>query len=96
MNRGRLFIVSAASGTGKSSLIRESLKSISPCELSVSYTTRLPREGEEHGKHYFFVSKEEFKEIESKGDFLEHAIVCLLYTSPSPRDKRQSRMPSSA
>lgn len=75
MNRGRLFIVSAASGTGKSSLIRESLESISPCELSVSYTTRLPREGEEHGKHYFFVSEEEFKEIESKGDFLEHAIV---------------------
>jgi len=64
MNRGRLFIVSAASGTGKSSLIRESLKSIFPCELSVSYTTRLPREGEEHGKHYFFVSEEEFKEIE--------------------------------
>jgi len=75
MDKGRLFIVSAASGTGKSSLIKESLKSISPCELSVSYTTRFPRKGEEHGKDYFFVSKEEFSEIKSKGDFLEHAIV---------------------
>ncbi|MEK9650268.1 MAG: guanylate kinase [Gammaproteobacteria bacterium] len=75
MNRGRLFVVSAASGTGKSSLIRESLKRISSHELSVSYTTRDPRAGEENGVHYFFVSKEEFAKIESKGDFLEHAVV---------------------
>ena len=62
-DKGKLFIVSAASGTGKSSLIKEALKLFSSYELSVSYTTRSPRSGEENGIHYYFVSKEEFFNI---------------------------------
>lgn len=74
-DKGKLFIVSAASGTGKSSLIREGLKLFYSHELSVSYTTRDPRAGEENGIHYYFVSKEEFFNIKERGDFLEHALV---------------------
>ncbi|MEY2973263.1 MAG: Gmk: guanylate kinase [Pseudomonadota bacterium] len=74
-DKGKLFIVSAASGTGKSSLIKEGLKLFSSYELSVSYTTRSPRSGEENGIHYYFVSKEEFFNIKERGDFLECALV---------------------
>lgn len=73
--RGRLFIISSPSGGGKGTLIREILKSVPSVVLSVSFTTRPKRPGEEHGRDYFFVSKEEFLRLIDEGIFLEYAEV---------------------
>ena len=70
-----LFILSAPSGTGKSSLIKHLIKSEKNIELSVSATTRPPRDGEINAEHYFFISKEEFDDLKNKNAFLEHATV---------------------
>ena len=76
MNKAKLIIFSAPSGAGKSSLIRELIalgeKSI---ELSVSATTRSPRDGEVHGKDYFFISDDEFNQMKENDAFLESATV---------------------
>jgi len=79
MKDPKLFLVSAPSGAGKSSLIDAALaranKSDLPLELSVSYTTRLPRKGETDAKDYFFVSKEEFLDKKNSNFFIEFAEV---------------------
>ena len=76
MDKAKLIIFSAPSGAGKSSLIRELIelgeKSI---ELSVSATTRSPRDGEVHGKDYFFISDDEFNQMKENVAFLESATV---------------------
>ena len=72
---GNLFIVSAPSGAGKTSLVSALLKSNRHIALSVSYTTRAPRPGEIDGKDYHFVSREQFLAMAQKGDFLESAEV---------------------
>ena len=74
---GKLFIISGPSGAGKGTICSRLLADSDPermC-LSVSMTTRAPREGEEHGVHYYFVSKAEFQETIASGGFLEHAEV---------------------
>ncbi|MDO4435048.1 MAG: guanylate kinase [Cardiobacteriaceae bacterium] len=74
--RGQLWIVAAPSGGGKTTLIREVIEALKHNVVeSVSHTTRPARMGEEHGKHYFFVSPEQFKKMVDAGDFLEHAEV---------------------
>lgn len=73
--RGMLIVVSSPSGGGKGTLIRRVLKSVPGVGYSVSYTTRAPREGEVTGQHYFFVSVEEFRAMETAGEFLESAVV---------------------
>ena len=75
MNNGNLFIVSAPSGAGKTSLLRELLKANPGLVLSVSHTTRAPRPGEEDGVHYHFVSVDEFMRLAGEGAFLEQAQV---------------------
>jgi guanylate kinase len=70
-----VFIISAPSGSGKSTLTRELLERVPCLRFSVSYTTRPPRGQERDGQDYFFVSREEFEERISKGEFLEHAEV---------------------
>ena len=77
MVQGTLYIVSAPSGAGKSSLIQALLKTqpLYDTQVSISHTTRAMRPGEKHGEHYFFVSKEEFRELIEHDDFLEHAEV---------------------
>ncbi len=77
MVQGTLYIVSAPSGAGKSSLIQALLKTqpLYDTQVSISHTTRTERPGEKHGKHYFFVSKEEFREMIERDAFLEHAEV---------------------
>ena len=79
MKDPKLFLVSAPSGAGKSSLIDAALvranKSDLPLELSVSYTTRLPRKGESDAKDYFFVSKDEFLDKKNSNFFIEFAEV---------------------
>lgn len=72
---GKLFILSAASGTGKTSLANALVEGLPDLEFSVSHTTRAPRPGERHGVHYCFVSRAEFDAMVARGEFLEHATV---------------------
>ena len=69
---GRLIIISGPSGSGKSTVVRQLLESCDlPLALSVSATTRSPRPGEVDGKHYHFLSADEFARRKEAGDFLE-------------------------
>ena len=72
---GCLFVLAAPSGGGKTSLVRELLIREPGIRLSVSYTTRPPRTGEQDGVDYHFVDEARFKELENTGEFLEHAFV---------------------
>ena len=74
-NKGILFVISAPSGAGKSSLIQSILEADNNFELSISATTRKPRKGEEEGKHYFFMNDDEFDALISKNEFIEYAEV---------------------
>ena len=73
--KGNLIIISSPSGGGKGTLIREGLEKVPHVGYSISYTTRAPRYGEVNGKHYFFVSKDEFAAYRDRGGFLEYAEV---------------------
>jgi guanylate kinase len=75
MSQGSLFIISAPSGVGKTSLCRALLKRLPELALSVSYTTRHPRPSEVEGLHYHFVDRLRFETHLKAGDFLEHAQV---------------------
>ena len=72
---GLLFIVSAPSGAGKTSLLKALLPTDERLSLSISHTTRTPRPGEEDGVHYHFVSVARFQELAGAGEFLEQAEV---------------------
>ncbi len=72
---GSLFVISAPSGAGKTSLVHALLATNKQIDLSVSYTTRAPREGEVNGVAYHFVSRETFAEMAGRGEFLESAEV---------------------
>jgi guanylate kinase len=72
---GILFIISAPSGSGKSTLVSELRKQVSGVDFSISWTTRGPRGSEEHGREYYFTSREEFDRMVREGMFLEHAEV---------------------
>lgn len=72
---GRLYIICAPSGAGKSSITRALLDSEPSMRLSVSYTTRAPRTGEIDGVHYNFTTLEDFENRVEKGEFLESAYV---------------------
>ncbi len=73
--RGILFVISSPSGGGKGTLIRRVLPRVPGLGYSVSWTTRAPREGEQHGVHYYFVSRAEFDDARERGEFLEWAVV---------------------
>lgn len=75
MVTGNLIIISAASGAGKTSLVKALLAQDQGLKLSVSHTTRPPRPGEENGVHYHFVDEAKFLEILAQGGFLESAHV---------------------
>jgi guanylate kinase len=72
---GNLFIVSAPSGAGKTSMVNALLDSNKQIALSISYTTRAPRPGEIDGKDYHFVNRDRFLQMAKHGDFLESAEV---------------------
>ena len=72
---GCLYVIVAPSGAGKSSLVHALLEREPDIGLSISYTTRAPRPGEESGREYFFVTREEFAAMVTHGEFLEHAEV---------------------
>ena len=70
-----LFVVVAPSGAGKTSLVNALLERDPNIRLSISHTTRKPRAGEEHGKHYHFIERAEFEKMIAERGFLEHADV---------------------
>ncbi len=72
---GNVIVISAPSGTGKSTVVKRVLASVDGLGFSVSHTTRQPRPGEQHGREYFFVSLARFKRMVAAKDFLEWAEV---------------------
>ena len=73
--QNRLFVISAPSGAGKTSLVRALMERESDLRFSISYTTRARRPGEQDGQHYFFVTPDDFRRMIEAGEFLEHARV---------------------
>lgn len=73
MSKGLLLVVSAPSAGGKGTILKELFQQDPNLRMSVSATTRKPRPGEEHGKHYYFVTREEFQEMVDDGNMLEYA-----------------------
>ena len=75
MTKGSLFIVTAASGTGKTSLVKQLIATTNDLSVSISHSTRTPRPGEIDGQHYHFVSRDVFNDMIKNGEFLEFAEV---------------------
>jgi guanylate kinase len=75
VTKGTLYVISAASGAGKTTLVSAMLQQVSGVEVSVSHTTRPSREGEVDGVNYHFVDKAQFEEMVDAGEFLESASV---------------------
>lgn len=73
--RGRLFVIAAPSGAGKTSLVRALMEREPGLCFSISYTTRRQRPSEQHGRDYYFVGRDEFDGMVAAGEFLEHAQV---------------------
>ena len=88
-NKGILTVVSGFSGAGKGTIMKELLKKYE-FALSISATTRKPREGEEHGREYFFLTREEFEDKIKENDFIEYAeYVGNYYGTPKSYVKEQ-------
>jgi guanylate kinase len=75
MNIGKLYIISAPSGAGKTSLVKQLVADLNDLSVSISHTTRQMRPGETHGQDYYFVSVADFKTMQEQRAFLEHAQV---------------------
>ena len=73
--RGKLFVIAAPSGAGKTSLVRALMQRRPTLRFSISYTTRKQRPNERDEHDYFFVTKERFEQMRDAGEFLEHARV---------------------
>ena len=86
---GNIFIISAASGTGKTTLVSRLTHHYDTIRVAVSHTTRPLREGEQHGKQYYFVSPEKFMQLVGDGVFLEHAQVFGNYYGTSMLEVRE-------
>lgn len=74
-DKGNLFIISAPSGTGKTTILKKVISELGSIVFSVSHTTRSPREGEQDGVDYFFVDRDAFMTMQQQGLFLEWAEV---------------------
>ncbi len=75
VNKGKLYVVSAPSGAGKTTLIKEVLRRFKTLSYSVSHTTRAPRNNEQKGIDYYFITQEEFQEKIDQNYWLEWAVV---------------------
>ncbi len=89
-HKGAILVLSGPSGAGKSTIINAASDEIGEYYFSISTTTRAPRVGEEHGKDYFFVSKEAFEEDIKAGNFLEYAQVHGNYYGTSLKPVREA------
>lgn len=86
---GLIFIISAPSGTGKTTLVREVIQKLPGLQFSVSFTTRLPRPNEKEGEDYHFVSHSTFQRMVEKNSFLEWAeVLGNRYGTPQPDFKK--------
>ncbi|GAA5786186.1 guanylate kinase [Chitiniphilus shinanonensis] len=85
MARGNIFVVTAPSGAGKTTLVAALLAADQNVQLSISFTTRAPRTGEVHGKDYHFIDRAEFEAMIAAADLLEHALVYGNYYGTSRR-----------
>jgi guanylate kinase len=92
-SKGLLFVVSAPSGTGKTTVIEELVKTIPGLGMSRSYTSRPPRANEQDGVDYNFISRDEFEQRIFHGDFLEHADVFGNYYGTG-RSETEARLAS--
>ncbi len=89
MSKGTLYIISAPSGAGKTSLVKKLIENEPKVAVSVSHTTRVMRPGEKDGVDYFFVNKEEFLQMAGSGAFLEYAQVFDNYYGTSQQHVEQ-------
>ncbi len=85
MSKGILIVLSGFSGAGKGTLVKELMKTYDNYALSISMTTRKPREGEVHGREYFFTERESFEEKIAQNGLIEYAEYCGNYYG-TPRD----------
>ncbi len=90
MGKGTLFIVSAPSGAGKTSLLKRLREELPDLVISISHTTRPRRPGEVDGRDYYFVSVETFERMLAEGDFLEHAKVFDHYYGTARRQVEEN------
>ena len=89
MNSGKLFIVSAPSGAGKTSLVKALIDSNPEVVVSISHTTRKKRPGEIDGKDYFFINFDQFKQMIERDEFIEYAKVFDNYYGTSQSSVKQ-------
>ena len=90
--KGILIVVSGFSGSGKGTIMKELLsRYLDTYALSISATTRSPREGEVDGREYFFVSKDEFEKMIAKGELIEYAKYVENYYG-TPRDYVEKKL----
>lgn len=91
MEKGILIVLSGFSGAGKGTLMKELMKTYDNYALSISMTTRSPREGEEDGREYFFRDREVFEEKIAQNGFIEYAEYCGNYYG-TPRDYVEAKL----
>lgn len=91
MAKGKLFIISGASGVGKGTVLKEVMKGHEDFSFSVSATTRAPRPGEVDGREYYFVTKEKFEDMIAKGEFLEYDAHAANYYG-TPRAQAEEKL----
>ncbi len=92
-SKGTLYVISAPSGCGKGTILSEVLKNFKNIHYSVSATTRQPREGEQNGVNYYFITREEFEAEIANGGMLEYAEFCGNYYG-TPKTKVMEELDS--
>ena len=92
-HKGLLIVISGFSGAGKGTLMKKLLENYDQYALSISMTTRLPREGEVDGREYFFRTREQFEDKIKQGGFIEHAQYCGNYYG-TPKDYVEQQLES--
>ena len=91
MSKGKLVVISGASGVGKGTVLGIMMKKREDLKFSVSATTRAPRPSETHGVHYYFVTKEQFEEMIASGQMLEYSAHAANYYG-TPRIQAEEKM----
>ena len=91
MCKGKLVVISGASGVGKGTVLGIMMKKREDLKFSVSATTRAPRPSETHGVHYYFVTKEQFEEMIASGQMLEYSAHAANYYG-TPRAQAEEKM----
>ena len=91
MKKGKLVVISGASGVGKGTVLGIMMKKRDDLKFSVSATTRAPRPSEEHGVHYYFVTREQFEGMIAAGEMLEYSAHAANYYG-TPRAQAEEKM----